>query len=173
MGCFSFITADTNRSISIQYSPSGTFPVAVLIPKEFGGGQIIERYYEGYGDFGGYDVYDLITEWNREYLTPDNLEKPVREDYAEDEQGQECYENAMYRYNRYCELISDYKNGMSEKKLVKKYGDEWKRTIGIMVACHDEQMAVLKYPLRIVEELTLSYEDVAGFSKRCPHQGCI
>lgn len=48
MGFFSWITADTNKSISNAYSRLGTFPVYVLIPQEFGGGYIMETEYEGY-----------------------------------------------------------------------------------------------------------------------------
>ena len=172
MGFFSFMTADTGRSISINCSESGPFPVAVLIPKEFGGGQIIAKCYDGYGDFGGYDIYELLAEWNRMYLTPENLEKPERDDYDSDEQGQEYFEDAMYRYEFYSELISDYKNGMSEKKLIRKYGDEWKRDLGTEVGADEDMREKLKYPLKIVEDLSLSYEDVVGDSKDCPYQGC-
>lgn len=60
MGFFSWKTSDTNRSISNIYSSKGSFPVYVLIPQEFGGGYIEERNYEGYGEFGGVDVYALV-----------------------------------------------------------------------------------------------------------------
>ena len=172
MGCFSYITADTERSISIRYSVSGTFPVAVLIPEEFGGGAIIENYYEGYGEFGGYDIFEMIATWNRKYLTTDNLEKPVREDYSEGEEGENYYKRAVGNYLFYCDLISDFKNGMTERMLAKKYGDEWKRDLGIAVASYDEQMGKLNYPLKIVEDFSLKYKDVEVFSKRCPYQGC-
>jgi hypothetical protein len=64
MGFFSWKTSDTNRSISNQYSSRGTFPVYVLIPQEFGGGYIKEENYEGYGVFGGKDIYTLVANWN-------------------------------------------------------------------------------------------------------------
>ena len=65
MGFFSWMTCDTNRSISNTYSSRGTFPVYVLIPKEFGGGHIEEDNYEGYGVFGGHDIYCLVAQWNK------------------------------------------------------------------------------------------------------------
>lgn len=36
----------------------------VLVPEEFGGGHIAERCYDGYGHFGGYDIYALVAKWN-------------------------------------------------------------------------------------------------------------
>lgn len=38
--------------------------VYLLIPKEFGGGHIVEHCYDGYGRFGGRDVYALVAQWN-------------------------------------------------------------------------------------------------------------
>lgn len=65
MGFFSWMTCDTRRSIANRYSSRKTFPVYVLIPKEFGGGHLMESDYEGYGVFGGEDVYALVALWNR------------------------------------------------------------------------------------------------------------
>lgn len=64
MGFFSWKTCDTKESIPNIYSERKTFPVYVLIPKEFGGGYIEERQYEGYGVFGGKDIYALVANWN-------------------------------------------------------------------------------------------------------------
>lgn len=61
MGFFSWQTADTKRSISNKYSSRGTFPVFVLLPE---GGFIAEDNYEGYGVFGGQDIYALLAQWN-------------------------------------------------------------------------------------------------------------
>lgn len=64
MGFFSFKTADTDRSIPNIHSNKKTFTVHVLIPKEFGGGYITEEQYQGYGIFGGKDIYELLFEFN-------------------------------------------------------------------------------------------------------------
>ena len=61
MGFFSWITSDTNRSISNRYSKLGTFPVYLLCPN---GERIMEDDYEGYGVFGGNDAYALLARWN-------------------------------------------------------------------------------------------------------------
>lgn len=36
----------------------------VLIPEEFGGGYLMEDNYDGYGVFGGRDIYALVAQWN-------------------------------------------------------------------------------------------------------------
>ena len=46
MGFFSWLTCDTNESISNRYSVRGPLTAYVLIPKEFGGGCIKETNYE-------------------------------------------------------------------------------------------------------------------------------
>lgn len=61
MGCFSWITSDTNKSISSYDSCRGSFPVYLLCPD---GTKIKEENYEGYGIFGGRDAYALVAIWN-------------------------------------------------------------------------------------------------------------
>ena len=61
MGFFSWKTSDTDRSICNRYSSRETFPVYVLCP---GGGCIEETDYDGYGHFGGRDIYALVARWN-------------------------------------------------------------------------------------------------------------
>lgn len=65
MGFFSWLTCDTNESISNRYSVRGPLTAYVLIPKEFGGGFLKEENYEGYGVFGGRNIFALIAEWNK------------------------------------------------------------------------------------------------------------
>jgi hypothetical protein len=61
MGFFSFLTNETKRSISNVYSAKPTFPVYMLDDK---GNVWKESKYEGYGDFGGKDFYELLAEMN-------------------------------------------------------------------------------------------------------------
>jgi len=61
MGCFSWNTQDTDRSIPSRYSDRPTFPVVMHDNK---GQQWIENNYEGYGVFGGKDFYELLAEMN-------------------------------------------------------------------------------------------------------------
>lgn len=95
MGFFSWLTSDTNKSISNTSSDRGALPVYVLIPEEFGGGSIYEDNYEGYGEFGGYDIYALVAQWNKpELCTGDvDIDRSIGIDIA-------CYdhENAKLKY---------------------------------------------------------------------------
>lgn len=61
MGFFSWKTQDTNKSIANIYSTKKTFPVIMLDNK---GNKWYEKNYEGYGEFGGKDFYELLAEMN-------------------------------------------------------------------------------------------------------------
>ncbi len=123
MGYFSWKTSDTDRSISNRSSDRGTFPVYVLCPD---GTVIREDDYDGYGRFGGRDVYALVAQWNL----------PER---CKDENG-------------------DW------------LPDEEIRGLGIDIACYDDQNAALEFPIKIVEDPSIPYEE-AKPSVSCPHQG--
>lgn len=61
MGFFSWNTQNTNKSIANTYSGRNTFPVAMVSDT---GEVFIETNYEGYGDFGKKDYYELLGEMN-------------------------------------------------------------------------------------------------------------
>lgn len=61
MGFFSFKTQDTDKSISNIHSVRGTFTITMSDNK---GNKWIEHEYDGYGDFGGKDYYELLAEMN-------------------------------------------------------------------------------------------------------------
>jgi hypothetical protein len=61
MGFFSWKTMDTDTSIPSQYSNRKTFRVQMLDNK---GNVWTEDSYEGYGNFGGKDFYELLAEMN-------------------------------------------------------------------------------------------------------------
>ena len=63
MGFFSWITQDTGRSIANQYSNRKPFTVYMHDDK---GNVWKEDNYEGYGEFGGKDYYELVAEMNGE-----------------------------------------------------------------------------------------------------------
>lgn len=61
MGFFSWNTSDTDRSIANQYSDRETFTVHMITED----GQVFtEENYDGYGVFGGKDIYELIADMN-------------------------------------------------------------------------------------------------------------
>ena len=61
MGFFSWHTCDTDRSIANNASDRPTFEVHMITPD---GRVFTERDYEGYGEFGGKDFYELLAELN-------------------------------------------------------------------------------------------------------------
>ncbi len=61
MGLFSFKTTDTGESIPNIYSNRETFEVVMI---DNTGHWWSEWNYEGYGMFGGKDIYELIAEMN-------------------------------------------------------------------------------------------------------------
>lgn len=63
MGMFSWKTNDTNTSISNSSSSRGTFTVYLMDNK---GNKWKEDNYEGYGEFGGKDYFELLAEMNGE-----------------------------------------------------------------------------------------------------------
>ena len=61
MGFFSWNTCDTDESIANNCSTRPTFTVHMITPD----GQVFtEEDYEGYGEFGGKDFFDLVCELN-------------------------------------------------------------------------------------------------------------
>lgn len=61
MGYFSWITQDTNRSIANASSKMSTFTVYMVDDAD---NKYREDNYEGYGEFGGKDYYQLVAEMN-------------------------------------------------------------------------------------------------------------
>lgn len=61
MGFFSWKTQDTNRSISNMHSTRSAFTVVMHDNK---GNTWTETSYDGYGEFGGKDYYELLAEMN-------------------------------------------------------------------------------------------------------------
>lgn len=89
MGFFSWKTIDRNRSISNVYSKRGALAVVLLVPKQFGGKNLIEIKYEGYGYFQEKDAYALLAQWNRpdECIGKDEIDREIGIDIGgEDEQ---------------------------------------------------------------------------------------
>ena len=71
MGFFSWKTSDTNRSIANKYSEMTTFEVHMITPD---GRTFTEADYEGYGEFGGKDFYELLAELNGKETREDGID---------------------------------------------------------------------------------------------------
>lgn len=178
MGNFSWCTSDTRKSVACVYDSYEGAPQTVYLLNPFGE-PYVESAYDGYGEFGGHDVYDLVVDWNRKYLSADNLRKPVRDDWAPGEEGDRSFSKTMELYTKKCRGIEELAAGASDEYMKEHYGtvfgygdgSDWKRCLGIDIACYDEEHVKLKYPIKIVEN-PVPYEQ-AGISPHCPFQGCF
>jgi hypothetical protein len=106
--------------------------------------EIIETYYEGYGEFDGHDIYDLVVDWNKDYLEDIFYRMP------DDHWGYHLKDlaSAFQRDDEYgmrVEIERMIDLGL-ETKLLR---EEWKRLIGITISCHDEDNANLPFPIKI------------------------
>ena len=146
MGQFSWIYSDTKKQL-VNGKQADTY---LLVPPEFQekyGKAIYEPCYNGYGRFGGYDIYELIALWNKEMI-PEIIEKiRLGEWRGGSEQDipnlQDFYEDAEID----CEL----------------------RWIGIVMACYDEDNRRLKYPIKITTKV-MEYDEIKP-SLSDPRQG--
>lgn len=137
MGQFSWLDCKTGE----QVVDDKRRDVYVLIPKEFGGGHIKEECYDGYGRFGGHDIFDLVVDWNRDYL----------EEYRQDNT-----------------FICDW---LQKKSSVEDaFNTMEKRSIGISIACYDKDNERLHYPIKITHDPNAVYEECSP-SMSDPNQG--
>lgn len=149
-------------------------PASVLFPKEFGGkeAQIYVDTYGDYGMFGLEDIYCLVADWNREwiskhpdYKTPYSVK---REEAYPEYRAKKMSENSWWPF--YSDL------SLSREEVVRRWEEacghrcEY-RTIGIDIACYDEDNAALPYPIKIAKDPRSVYEDCPP-SYSDPYQGC-
>lgn len=128
MGQFSWLDCKDNSKQILDDVPADTY---LLIPKEFGGGSFHETCYEGYGMFGGHDVYEEVALWNRSLISKNHLEQ----------------------------YMADFAAGLSDEEMKAKHGEDYLRHIGIMLAYSDSKNARLKYPIKVTHDPYAVYED--------------
>ena len=161
MGQFSWMYCDTDNKRNLRVGGKAY----VLLPD---GGYIEETCYDGYGNFGGKDIFDLVIDWNRKDLTVEKMEKPKREQWS----NEDLY-NAMVkqyeRYERFVQILEDCRSLSDEEMTAKYKNPEWKRNLGIDIACYDEDNAILRYPIKISSK-PCSYEAMPP-SNVDTHQG--
>jgi len=163
MGSFSWLFSDTKKAL--KYGGDAYLP----IPKNKGafdllpGTTLYENFYDCQGNFGGYDIYDLVAIWNREYLS----EHP---DYIVPDRKKTVSEYSWYRY--YSDLSLD-ENKITQ--LMRTYENESCfsfRDIGIDIACGNKNNKKLPYPIKLCKfKENACYEDLI-YSKDDPLQGC-
>lgn len=147
MGQFSWLYSDTGKQM-IDGKLADSY---LLVPPPFQdkyGKWIKEDCYNGYGNMGRYDIYDLIIEWNKEMI-PEVIRR---------------IKNGNWR----CSV------SQREIKNLEKYYNEEEidcslRLLGIVLACYDEDNFVLEYPIKITSK-PMEYNDAAP-SEGDPDQG--
>ena len=162
MGQFSWLDCVTGEQIIDNMVKD----VYLLIPKEIGGGHVKEPCYDGYGHFGGRDVYDLVADWNRKWA----LENP---DYVSYNQGRPLKEEPWYPF--YSDSSYD-REGVIEKWKEEDINKlpwpiEW-RGIWIQLSCYDQDAKKILYPVKVTYDMDAVYEDF-GFSPSDPNQGWL
>lgn len=109
--------------------------------------EIVETYYEGYGIFGDKDVYDLVVDWNKNHLESifNNL---LSKDPAH--WGAHLKNLAVfYQNDDTAKLEAEINRLVSTGKEMPFFKEEWKRTIGITIACGEEENKALPFPIKI------------------------
>ena len=147
MGQFSWIYSDINKQV-VDDKEADTY---LLVPKAFQhkyGKVIHESCYEGYGEFGGYDVYDLIAEWNKDCI-PEIIRRAT---------------NGTWR----CPIKEKDANSLLAYYRGEKIDCEL-RWLGIIMACYDDDNFALEYPIKITSR-PMEYEQ-ADASRGDPDQG--
>lgn len=164
MGQFSWMYADTGNKKALRCGKRAFVPCP-------NGITLIEAHYDGYGNFEGHDIYELVADWNREYISKHNIRRPLRRQWGDTKGDDALYKSAVDRYCRYCQRITDFVNKKSDEYMTETYGREWKRSIGIDIACYDDENEALKFPIKIC--MYPSQYDSVPASKRDPNQGWL
>ena len=115
---------------------------------------VFEQNYHGYGMFGGNDVFELVVDWNREYL------KDIFKKLDQKDPG-----GFHKTYSAIASFYQDHnKSGISEEAC--RLGRDWKRELGIAIACVYNRS--LPFPIKIVSTANpgKSYKDLPA-SKQC------
>lgn len=167
MGVFSFLTADKHESIKIGSGKKAYLLVPNEFISEYGCERITDAYYNGYGNFGGIDVYeflcDMIVQAN---VDPEKaFKKPRRKKGRSTVQ----YYRDMSGYYRSMAILARAEENAEDPYLTILYGEDWKRELGITLF---HQGANLPYGLKFSFDPNAKYEDINGYSKDDPSQGC-
>ena len=157
MGVYSWKFADVKGRLIL--GKKGYLAIPKCFQDVYGASAIEEPSYQGYGKFRCYDVYELVADWNREFLSQNpDLYLPGIEEKVSDLEWYKYYSNLS----------------LTPEEIEEKVREEvdWfeYRSIGIDIACYDEDNALLQYPIKICKNLT-DYEKLPA-SRRDPMQGC-
>jgi hypothetical protein len=106
--------------------------------------EIKEPYYEGYGMFDETDIFEAVVDWNKSYLEDifkKLLTKNPKHFGYEFKDVAICYQNDDI--DGLCKVLENIPSMTQTMKA------EWKRTIGIAIACEDEDNKALPFPVKV------------------------
>ena len=171
MGCYSWKFGNTkNRSRLVCGNAA-----YLLIPEKFGGGHYFEPHYDGYGQFAGKDVFELIADWNREVLSEYPgwlLEGNVDEQRMDPKHILPVTVSGFSWYKDYADLLLSREQVVEnnqDNEMFKAFGFEW-RSIGIELTTLDRNNDSLPFPIK-VSSVPMPYEACRA-SHMDPRQGC-
>ena len=155
MGYFTWYYADEPQK-KMPYGKTGAY---LLVPESFGH-NIPMGYYDGYGLCSdGSDIYELVVDWNREDLAK-IAEKQIKAgSLREDSLFANLMRLATESDEKAFEYLEQHIAAGMEWLLT-----DWKRNIGITIACEDADNKKLRFPIKIAQQ-DVPYETVAGYSK--------
>ena len=172
MGCFTWTLANKEEirkdgsdyllSCKLRYGGKGV----IVCPDNT---YIVENKYEGYGIFDGKDIYDLVVDWNRPFLEMIFDKLKSRADKDKNPWG---YHSPPWGYHLR-DIAIAYQHGDNEtiSRLLEKLSplerQEWKRIIGIAIACEDENNDSLPYPIKITDSTDVAPYPLLGISHNC------
>lgn len=146
---------------------------SVIVNKSTGYAFIKENFYDGYGMFGEHDIYDVIVDINKGYIK-EALEKQKElalkyckeHGYTEEQASRE-----KEKYESYLKIAKMVDDNVAEDEIIKEFikmtgmnydfeKQEWKRYLGIQIACYARDNELLKYPLKVTSSTRVIYEDL-------------
>lgn len=164
MGCFSWKFADTDNQQRLRIGHRGY----LALPD---GNFLCADSYEGYGEFDGRDVYELVVWWNREYIAknPDAEVKAYSitlHDYAP---------KKLKDFWWYPVIADPSLIGPEVNRKLKELGPHSLfyvelRGVGIDIACDDQNNAALPFPIKVTKTTKKRYWELPP-SIRDPDQG--
>lgn len=150
MGFFSWMFADKNNEKRLRIGrrgyiacPDGTF--------------IKEDLYDGYGEFDGKDIYELVVMWNREFLA-------THPEHTFLFPTMKASDFGWYPY------LADLTIKLEDIPALCPEEVREVRSIGVDIACYDFNNASLPYPIKITATKKIPYCELPP-SKHDPNQG--
>lgn len=168
MGYWTYCYADINKKRSTVESMDydGRKPVVLALPD---GTFLTENHYFGYGDICGYDVLELVVDWNRHTTEAVAIiEKHLAECYEEqriktekNDPDDEFRLRVLKGEIAQFEAMHNWLNSPDGTPLPE--GIE-KREVGIAIATYSWELEMLRYPIKFVKNTKYPYDRIKGYS---------